>query len=123
MEHLHPDDACNQLNNIYSVLKSGGKYICITPNSFYGPHDISKYFDDVATGFHLKEYTITELSKLFREAGFSRVILYAGGKGIYARFPLRLALMCEKLSSRFGKAFACFLPVKSVLGINLIGIK
>ena len=71
MEHLHPDDAVDQLKNIYNALVNGGKYICITPNRLTGPHDISKYFDNVATGFHLKEYTVTELSGLFREVGFS----------------------------------------------------
>lgn len=55
MEHLHPDDAYHQLKNIYAALKPSGKYICITPNRLYGPTDISKYFDDVAKGFHLKE--------------------------------------------------------------------
>jgi SAM-dependent methyltransferase len=127
MEHLHPNDAYNQLKNIYAALKDSGKYICITPNRFYGPSDISKYFDDVATGFHLKEYTIGELSNLFKEVGFSKAILYAGGEGIYIRFPLQLSLMCEKLlnklPSKFRKACARFLPMKAILGIKLIGLK
>lgn len=71
MEHLHPEDAKTQLENIYSSLVDGGIYICLTPSKLYGPHDISKYFDSVATGFHLKEYTITELNKLFQQVGFS----------------------------------------------------
>jgi len=41
MEHLHPDDAREQLGNIYRALKPGGVYICITPNRISGPHDIS----------------------------------------------------------------------------------
>lgn len=69
MEHLHPDDAPEQLHNIYRALAPGGVYICLTPNGFTGPHDVSKYFDDVATGFHLKEYTTTELHDLFRAVG------------------------------------------------------
>jgi SAM-dependent methyltransferase len=55
MEHLHPDDALDQLKNVYNVLVLGGVYICITPNRLNGPHDISRYFDTVAQGFHLKE--------------------------------------------------------------------
>ena len=62
MEHLHPNDAFEQLQNIYNVLTPGGIYICITPNRLSGPHDISKYFDTMASGFHLKEYTVSELS-------------------------------------------------------------
>ena len=127
MEHLHPHDAYLQLKNIYTALSNTGKYICITPNRISGPHDISKYFDDVATGFHLKEYTIEELSNLFREVGFTKVILYAGGKGIYIRFPLQLGLISEKILSKMPcklrKTVTNFLPIKAILGINLIGLK
>ena len=73
MEHLHPLDAIEQLQNIHSVLVKGGIYFCITPNRAYGPHDVSKFFDSVATGFHLKEYTIGELNRLLKQAGFSKV--------------------------------------------------
>ena len=48
IEHLHPDDVISQTRNIYEVLKTNGKYVCITPNKISGPHDISKYFDKVA---------------------------------------------------------------------------
>ena len=71
MEHLHPDDALIQLNNVVRVLKPGGTYICVTPNRLSGPHDVSGQFDDEATGFHLKEYTCSDLARLFCEAGFS----------------------------------------------------
>src|SRR5262249_18317316 len=45
MEHLHPNDAVDQLREIQRVLKSGGRYMCITPNRVTGPHDISVYFN------------------------------------------------------------------------------
>ena len=54
MEHLHPDDAVEQLHNVYRALKPGGAYICITPNALCGPHDVSRGFDREPTGFHLK---------------------------------------------------------------------
>ncbi|MHB8422762.1 MAG: methyltransferase domain-containing protein, partial [Leptospirales bacterium] len=95
MEHLHPDDAFEQLENIYNKLILGGVYICITPNRLNGPHDISKYFDDVATGFHLKEYTTRELISLFRRVGFSRIRVYVGGKGKYMRFPATPIILYE----------------------------
>jgi SAM-dependent methyltransferase len=78
MEHLHPDDALEQLRNLWTALKPGGRYFCVTPNRTTGPHDISRHFDDVATCFHLKEYTIGELTRLFREVGFREVSLYVG---------------------------------------------
>lgn len=73
MEHLHPDDAREQLENILSALAPGGAYVCLTPNRLGGPHDISAIFDDVPTGFHLHEYTTGELRALMRSVGFSRV--------------------------------------------------
>lgn len=76
MEHLHPDDAMEQLRNVYQALKPGGVYICVTPSRLSGPHDVSKYFDDKPTGFHLKEYSSTELARTFREAGFVRARPY-----------------------------------------------
>ena len=39
MEHLHPDDALEQLHNIWASLVHGGNYICITPSRVSGPHE------------------------------------------------------------------------------------
>ena len=127
MEHLHPDDATDQLQNIYKTLTHGGKYICITPNRLSGPHDISKYFDNVATGFHLKEYTTTELTELFCKVGFSKLSNYIGGRGFYLRFPSLPIKMCEEFlsvlpfSSR--KIIARLLPFEALLGVTMVGTK
>ncbi len=127
MEHLHPDDAFEQLVNIYRALVPGGMYICITPNRLSGPHDVSRYFDEVATCFHLKEYTTNELSSLFRRAGFSRAKVYMGGKGRYIGLPASLFFLHEallaKLPFRLRKVIARSLPVRFMLGIRLVGIK
>jgi SAM-dependent methyltransferase len=50
MEHLHPDDAFEQLQSVHRALAPGGAYVCITPSRLTGPHDVSKHFDPVATG-------------------------------------------------------------------------
>jgi len=127
MEHLHPDDAFQQLTNIYNALTRDGIYVCITPNRYTGPHDISKHFDDISTCLHLKEYTIKELSDLFREAGFSELRLFAGGKGLYIPFPIKIALLCEKsfnlLPIKLRKVAAKFLLFQTILGIKIIGFK
>ena len=73
MEHIHPDDVIEQLKSIYNVLRPKGIYIIYTPHRYTGPHDISKYFDETATGFHLKEYTNTELYHILRAVGFSKI--------------------------------------------------
>jgi SAM-dependent methyltransferase len=77
MEHLHPDDAAEQLRNIASAIAPGGVYICVTPNRLSGPHDISALFDDTPRGFHLREYTTGELRSLFLSSGFRRVAAFA----------------------------------------------
>lgn len=87
MEHLHPDDGLEQMRQIYRVLKPGGKYICITPHRYNGPHDISRYFDEYPTGLHLKEYTSTEVMHFMLLVGFRRVRSYAGGRGRYRLIP------------------------------------
>ncbi len=127
MEHLHPDDARVQLSSIYRVLKPGGKYVCVTPNRLSGPHDISYYFDDTATGFHLKEYTATELAQLFFSAGFAKPSFYAGGKGFYIRFPLFFVRVLEKMLTRLSpharKKIARTFLARALLGITLAAQK
>jgi len=127
MEHLDPRDALDQLQNIYKALTPGAIYICITPNRLTGPHDISKYFDKVSTGFHLKEYTVTELCNLFRKVGFSKISSYIGARGIYIKFPLFLIKFCEKLlivlPLSLRRRIASTLPFRMLLNINIVGEK
>lgn len=87
MEHLHPDDALEQLRNIHRALKPGGVYMCVTPNRVYGPSDISAFFDDEPRGFHLREYTLGEIRELFVRAGFRRQHVYIGARGCFLRCP------------------------------------
>jgi SAM-dependent methyltransferase len=100
MEHLHPDDARDQLRNIFAALAPGGVYVCITPNRLDGPHDISRHFCEEPEGFHLREYTVTELEALFRAMGFRRVTAYAGTKGVWHRVPLGVIRTLEALLQR-----------------------
>jgi len=127
MEHLHPDDALDQLRNIYKALIPGGIYICITPNELVGPSDISKYFDKVATGFHLKEYTIEELHTLFRKVGFSKIHFYICVKGCYLKFPISLIESFEKflkmLPLSFRKKITNIFLFQALLAIRIIGKK
>jgi SAM-dependent methyltransferase len=97
MEHLHPDDAHESLCNIWRALAPGGLYICITPNRLCGPHDVSKYFDPLATGFHLKEYTITDVMKAFVQAGLQPVHACPGLKGRFWRAQLTPIVFLEKV--------------------------
>jgi hypothetical protein len=80
-EHLHKDDMIEQSASVRHALVEGGVYICVTPNRLSGPHDISQYFSKMAEGFHLHEYTVTELAAAFRMAGFSRVRVFLSKDG------------------------------------------
>lgn len=127
MEHLHPDDAFEQVQNIYKALEPGGVYICITPNRLSGPHDISKYFDDVATGLHLKEYTMTELATLFESAGFSKIYGYIGVKGRFVFFPIffvrRMESFLSQLPRSLSKRIADHLFLRLLLSVILVAGK
>jgi len=127
IEHLHPDDAFEHLTNVHNALSAGSAYICVTPNRLNGPHDISKYFDEVATGFHLKEYTITELEQMFKKAGFLRVLKLVWVKRRFLLLPIIPFKLIERvLSSLPGslcQRIAQCAPVHLLLSVKLLGIK
>ena len=127
MEHLHADDAVEQLGNIYRALAAGGVYVCLTPNRLTGPHDVSRYFDEVATGFHLREYTVGELTTLCRAVGFRKFKILAGGGGVHLPLPPVLVELIERfigvLPATFGRTLARGLPLRLILGAKLVARK
>lgn len=123
MEHLHPDDALQQLSEVYKALVPGGVYVCITPNRHSGPHDVSANFDAVAKGLHLREYDLRELVRLFTDVGFRRFKVYAGGKGIFIRLPVLLACAVEGFIERLPREARLTVPSRAFLGINLVAVK
>ena len=127
MEHLHPDDALLQLKNVVRAVRRGGVYICITPNRVNGPHDISRNFDEVATGFHLHEYTGREIRKMFLSAGFTHIDFYAGGRGHYVRIPTALALWAEVIFERLPvvarRSKMPALAAHVLLGLNIVATR
>ena len=128
MEHLHTDDARQQLVDIYRTLKPGGRYYCITPNAISGPSDVSRYFDRTATGFHMKEYRCRELIDLFRSVGFRKfsVIISAAGRKLAAAPPslvIPLEATLAALPWPLRQRIARFKPVRIFLGIKLIAVK
>lgn len=127
MEHLHPDDALDQLRNIHRALRPGGTYVCITPNRLYGPSDISAWFEDEAHGFHLREYTLRELRRIFGEAGFPRTHTYVGARGYFMRFPGALLgaveSLLERLPPRLRRRLAGKRAMRALLGLRVAGVK
>jgi SAM-dependent methyltransferase len=93
IEHLRSDDALLHMREMHRVLAPGGRYICVTPNRLWGPHDVSRYFSDVPVGLHLREYTHNELLRMMKDAGFRkrRVIPEVGaGDGLAAHLYTRV---------------------------------
>ena len=127
MEHLHPEDAIEQLKNIHRALKPGGVYLCVTPNRVYGPSDISAYFDDEARGFHLKEYTLREMREIFVQAGFPRSHVYIGARGCFLRCPAWFVELVEatisKLPPSWRRRVADTKVARALLGLRVAAIK
>jgi SAM-dependent methyltransferase len=127
MEHLHPEDAEHQLREIRRCLARGGVYICVTPNRLYGPRDVSEYFDEVATGLHLREYCARDIRATFLEAGFRRVRFYAGGRRWFIRCPYALLALVERalelLPYKLRKRLADNAPARAFLGLRVAAFK
>lgn len=122
MEHLHPEDAIDQLSEIARILEPGGAYYCITPNVITGPHDISLYFDNTARAFHLKEYSYRELSDAFKRVGLrTQFVLYGRGK-IHQLMPAKVALALEKVTQWLWAAPRSK-PSLSRVFLHLMGIR
>jgi hypothetical protein len=127
MEHLHPEDAEEQLRGIFASLAPGGAYVCVTPNRCYGPSDISRGFEPVAAGLHLREYGARDLRALLEGAGFARVRFYAGARGLYVRFPFALIrafeAALEALPGALRLRIASFAPLRALLGLRVLAEK
>lgn len=122
MEHLHPEDAQDQLVEIVRVLRPGGLYWCRTPNRVTGPHDVSRYFDYTSTGFHLREYDFRSMRRLFMQTGFRRVQFYTTIRGVKTRFPYPLAATMEILVERFPR-LANLHKISHLMDLNVLGYK
>jgi len=125
MEHLHPDDAAEQLREIYTALAPGGTYLCFTPNSMSGPHDVSRGFDPTATCFHLHEYTVSELDRMFRHVGFRHMqaILPKANVRVPASALMALESCVGALPGALGRKVAYSWPMRRILGIRVVAWK
>jgi len=101
IEHLHPEDIESHFASVYRVLRTTGVYAFDTPSRLNGPHDISALFDDVATGFHLKEWTYRELAGCLRKAGFTKICTMVFPWGLVKRLPCMRPLGTLDVSALF----------------------
>jgi SAM-dependent methyltransferase len=127
IEHFHPEDTQLHFQLVEKILKPQGLYIFRTPHKFTGPHDISGYFAEEAEGFHLKEWTYSELAKLLKQLNYSgwRGYWYAESKGLLIRLPFIYFILMEKLLEffppKYRKTLTKYLFTSS--GITMIAVK
>jgi SAM-dependent methyltransferase len=125
LEHLHPDDVDHHFRCVLAALAPKGRYMCLTPNRLMGPADVSRYFDEEPTGFHLREYTTTEVAALMKNAGFSTVAAWTTRKGRSLRLPWWLVGGVEKLLERMSaparRRLGATLPLRVILGAYAVG--
>ena len=121
MEHLHPDDAIEQLREIVRVLRPGRKYVCVTPSRVTGPHDISRYFEDTPRGFHLREYDYSSLRTVFMDAGFRSVafpVVFRGkARGPAPYFIMRATELVLLSLPRSLRLWRYFVPLAGITAI------
>ncbi|MGQ0532328.1 MAG: class I SAM-dependent methyltransferase [Caulobacteraceae bacterium] len=128
MEHLHPDDAIEQVHELFRVLKPGGQYLCRTPSRLTGPHDVSRYFDAISVGTHMKEYTCRDLAPIFENASFTNIRVLIAPRA-YDPFvmPRFLAFALEDLFARAPRRLHTQIcrsrPVRALLGVTMIARK
>ncbi len=87
-EHIHVDEIEEYLARIYELLVPGGQLITITPNWHMRPMDVTASHlppRSTAIGFHLREYTLSEVCQLLSNTGFASVKTpcFVGKKKIY----------------------------------------
>ena len=100
VEHLHPEDVALHFSLVFRLLVPGGTYVFRTPHAFCGPHDVSRWFSDTPEGFHLKEWTYSELAPLLRRAGFRRLHAFWNARGARVSLPWRAVTALEALLRR-----------------------
>ncbi|MGD9967262.1 MAG: methyltransferase domain-containing protein [Hyphomonadaceae bacterium] len=125
MEHLHPDDAVEQVRELFRVLKPGGRYLCRTPSRLTGPHDVSCYFDTVAVGTHIKEYTYRELATIFAEAEFTNICALIAPRAFdFFVMPRFLAFALEDMFARVPRRWHTRVcrsrAVRALLGVSMV---
>jgi 2-polyprenyl-3-methyl-5-hydroxy-6-metoxy-1,4-benzoquinol methylase len=112
IEHLVPDETPDILAKCYEMLEQNGYLVVLTPHSFSGPHDVSKYFVPFgakAEGFHLKEFSFTDMNEFLMHAGFQEVWGFPFHPRLLGKYHLtpkpsgwaaRKSMMLERVAQR-----------------------
>lgn len=128
IEHLHPEDTENHFQLVKNILRRDGLYIFRTPHAYFGPHDISKYFSDEPQGFHLKEWTYSEIGEILNKLNFSSWTgLWRINRKLnkrYVRFPFFYFKTVEAVLERLPKKQRRYLSrIFLPLQLSMIAVK
>lgn len=124
IEHLFDGDVEDHFKLVKRILRDKGLYIFRSPHAFFGPQDISKYFSDEPEGFHLKEWTYSEIEKILKKLNFTswQGLWRVNRKMIkkYVKFPFCYFITVEAVLKHLSKKpqriiSRGFLPVKMVM--------
>ena len=125
LEHLHPEDVLDQIRGVFRALRPGGSYFLVTPHRFGGPTDVSRFFDKEARGFHLKEYTVSEVNAILRSIGFRKIHLVREVGGINLNVSVLPAVILEHalfpMSATIRRKF--YKRLRKIMAIRIVGRK
>lgn len=84
------------------------------------------FFDDIATGLHLKEYSYRELCSLFEQVGLiNRAVLFGQGAAhmlVPAKFGIMIETMLQRIFAQRTSPITN-LVLQHLMGIRLLGYK
>lgn len=105
IEHFHEDDTRHHYELVHRILRKGGRYVFRTPHILSGPHDISKYFSYEPEGFHLKEWTYSEMGAMLKDVGYSEFQTSWNSRLATIRITNAYFYMCEYIFSKVHKKY------------------
>lgn len=123
IEHLHPEDLEHHFQLVKKILKRGGVYVFRTPHRYSGPHDISRYFSNIARGFHLKEWTYNEIASILSKCRYSSWEGYWYAKNILIRMKFSYFIIIEDVLNPLPRQFRYGVSRYLLPDITMVAIK
>jgi len=137
IEHLCEKDLSKTVENIFFVLKTGGKLVLhSSPNRIFVKYGLMAYRiigklygkdvthiskNNLPAGcgakFHVNEQTIFSLKKLFRKAGFKKISLWLGKNPHYIYYFLKDDIFVKRMHF-----LSKLIPVKHLFYADIYGV-
>lgn len=123
IEHLHPEDTEFHFRLVRKILRPQGVYVFRTPHRFSGPHDVSRYFSNEAEGFHLKEWTYSEIAKILKRLEYSSWSGYKYTKRNLTRKPFAYFIIIEYILNMLPKRLRKITSRYLLSSITIVAVK